>query len=316
MNEVRIPLSTLFDQPAPANGVIPTCATKLTLAHALARLDRDAAHGYCDTGRYRPPFYVWGEGPPLVFIPGLADDRLSFALVISRLSQHFCCVAYDLPGGKDDGARLGRLRHADLVADLFALLDSLRLSRAHLFGSSFGSTIALAAAHARPERVERIVLAGGFARRPLALGENVLTAFARYWPWSMGDLPLRDETLKLAHGGPFRRQPPEVWDWFLTRSGSAPMAAVARRARILNRLDLRPILPAIRHPVMMICGDRDPLVGKDCEAELLHGLPHVSRAEIEDCGHMPQFTHPEILAEIIERYLGVKDGCSAPDTLR
>ena len=81
------------------------------------------------------------------------------------------------------------------------------------------------------------------------------------------------------------------------------MAAVARRALILHQIDLRPLLPAINQPVLMLCGDADPLVGKACEGDLLLGLPHVTRAELVHCGHMPQFTHAELVAELVEHFL-------------
>ena len=55
-------------------------------------------------------------------------------------------------------------------------------------------------------------------------------------------------------------------------------------------------MPKIRQPVLLICGDCDPLVGKDCEEVLRAALPIASRAEIVGCGHMPQFSHPEMLA--------------------
>ena len=55
--------------------------------------------------------------------------------------------------------------------------------------------------------------------------------------------------------------------------------------------------------MLLICGDRDPLVGRCCEQDLLRGLPNVARAEIEECGHLPQFTHPEVLSEVIRRFL-------------
>ena len=37
---------------------------------------------------------------------------------------------------------------------------------------------------------------------------------------------------------------------------------MARRALLLHRVDLRPLLPAIRQPVLLVCGSHDPLVGK------------------------------------------------------
>src|SRR5438270_11581467 len=98
-------------------------AAPLTLEDVLARFEREARRGVCDTGRYRLPYYVWGSGPPLVLIHGVSDSSRSFLLPAARLSAHFRCVAYDLPAGHGDGARLWRYRHEHLVEDLWALLD-------------------------------------------------------------------------------------------------------------------------------------------------------------------------------------------------
>src|SRR4051794_2653913 len=69
----------------PRGGSGTVGADRAPLAEVLARFDREATRGVCDTGRYRLPYYVWGAGPPLVFIHGAADVSRSFVLVISRL---------------------------------------------------------------------------------------------------------------------------------------------------------------------------------------------------------------------------------------
>jgi pimeloyl-ACP methyl ester carboxylesterase len=281
----------------------PAPPEPLPLDEVLRRFDREAAAGIVDTGRYRCPYFTWGEGPFLVFIPGLSDDARSFLLVSALLSEHFRCVSYNLPDGAGDGARLGRYTHADLVGDLFALLDHLGARQSYLFGSSFGSTIALAALHARRGQLPRAVLQGGFARRRLAPAEVLLAGLARYWPGRLRRLPFRTPLLRRSHFEPFAGRPPEVWDYFLTRWGSPPIAAMARRALLLHRLDLRAALPAVRQPVLLVCGDRDPLVNHACEEELLHGLPNVARVELSDCGHNPIFTHPGLLADVVRRFL-------------
>ena len=48
--------------------------------------------------------------------------------MMAALRRQFRCVGYELPEGGPDGARLSRYQHADLVSDLFALLDPLRHS--------------------------------------------------------------------------------------------------------------------------------------------------------------------------------------------
>jgi pimeloyl-ACP methyl ester carboxylesterase len=276
---------------------------ELRLEEVQQRFRAEAVLGSFDTGRYRCRYFSWGSGPPLVFIHGLGDDALSFIMPIARLSEHFRCISYDQPTGGADGAHLGRYHHADLVKDLLALVDHLGLPTAHLLGSSFGSTIALAAMHGAPGRFPRGILHSGFARRPLFPAEEMLASWARYWPWNMESLPLRLTLLTHTHYAPFKGRQPELWQYFVKRDGAIPMEAVARRALILNHVDLRPILPRIRQSVLLVCGDQDPLVGKNCEQELLRGLPSISRAEIAGCGHMAQFTHPEALAEATRRFL-------------
>ncbi len=304
------PLKAEASFPAPSHPATITCHSALAPGHSalilsevFGQFQREARHGVCHTGRYRCPYYTWGSGPPLLFIPGLCDDRLSFVLPIALLRRDFRCIAYDLPTGQGDGARLASYRHADLVADVPALLSHLQVRQSYLYGSSFGSTIALAALQREPKCYPRGVLQGGFARRPLAPAELLLASFGRWWPGPMALLPFRVPLMRCSHHAPFASRAPQLWDYFLQRFGAPPMTAVARRALLLHRLDLRPLLPHIRQPVLLICGEHDPLVGKSCEQELLHGLPRARRVELPGCGHLPQFSHPELLAEVVGQFL-------------
>lgn len=305
--DVRQPLpdfSTQANLGCDAIASKPACATRLVISEVLSRFDQEAQRSSCDTGRYRCPYFSWGEGPPLIFVPGLCDDALSFVMPIARLSDRFRCIAYDLPTGAGDGACLADYRHDGLVRDLLQLVNHLQLEQAYLFGSSFGSTVVLEALRRQPRRFPRAVLQGGFARRQLAPVEKLLAGFARYWPGSMARIPLRERLLKLSHERLFALREPETWDFFLERFSAPPIAAVARRASIIKDLDLQPILKEITQPILLVCGDQDAVVGKRCEEKLLRGLPRALRAEIENCGHLPQFTHPEVLAELVERFLG------------
>lgn len=281
----------------------PATPALIGLAESLARFQREASRATCETGRYRCSYFSWGQGPPLVFIPGLSDQALSFVMAAALLAPRFRCIGYDLPLGRGDGARLRGYRHADLVDDLFALLDHLGIRQSYVLGSSFGSTVALAALRRHPERLPRAVLQGGFARRPLAPTEILLASMARYWSWPMRRIPFRRQLVARNHHAPFATRPTEVWEFLLERWGSTPMSAVAQRALLMHRLDLRPLLREVRQPVLLVCGDADPLVHRHCEAELLAGLPNAGRVEIGGCGHNPQYTHPDALAEIISQFL-------------
>ncbi len=280
----------------------PAFASHAELQAAQARFNAEATCGAFHTGRYRLRYAVWGESarPPVVFVHGLTDQARSFVMVMARLvDAGFRCVGYELPNGRDDDADLGAYQHAHLVDDLIALLDHLRIDRADLLGSSFGTTVALRALATHPDRFRRGVLKGGFARRPLSAIERGPAWLARRWPLRLGQLPGYRLVMARLEGRGFARCPPEVFRYLLTCTGATPVRAVARRALMLAALDLRPLLPRVSQPVLMIGGDCDGIVPRWCEEEVERGLKNVRRVELSPCGHYPQYTMPGPTAEAI-----------------
>jgi pimeloyl-ACP methyl ester carboxylesterase len=292
---------------------LPPCLTAarpapITLAEALTRFQREATRGVCDTGRYRCRYAVWGDGPPLLFVPGMSDRGDVFVMAAALLAHDFRCITYDMPMGGADRARLHHITHDGLVADALALLDRLGASHSYLYGASFGSTVVLRLLHDHSERFPRAVLQGGFARRPLSRAEWLLARAACHWLGTMNHLPLFKTLQQHAHFGPFISRPPDVWRYYL--DDDRPIAAVATHAVLVHATDLRPILDGVRQPVLLVCGDCDPLVSRQCEDVLLAGLPNAGRVEISGCGHLPYLTHPEALAEVVRRFLTPPAPCA------
>ncbi len=275
----------------------------IVLEEALERFTREARRGVCDTGRYRLPYYVWGEGPPLIFVHGVSDTSHGFVQPISRLAQHFRCIAYDMPGTPGDGARFHRYRHEHLVEDLWALLDHLHLERTYLLGSSFGSTVALQACRQRPERIPRAILQGGLAYRPLRRFEYFLANVIRWLPGRMKHLPLRVNVAKAVSKFAFTGRSESVWRYHLDCSGRTPLAIFGHQVLILHQVDLRPLLAEVRQPILLLWGDRDRVTGPRHQEMLVKGLPTVGRATLAGCGHLPSYTHPEQMAEAVRMFL-------------
>jgi pimeloyl-ACP methyl ester carboxylesterase len=273
------------------HSALATASSSLSLAEILARFDREATFSVHGASRY----FSWGEGPPLVFVPGLATEARCFAPVCIRLKDRFRCIAYDLPAGPTTPA--------DLMADLLALLDRLQVPQAYLAGFSFGSTIALAALHRHPERFPRGVLVSGFAHRPLGFAEVLLARLLVRCQAPMRRLPFHDALLQRSHHRAFADRPPELWQFFLERCGTLPMSVVARRALLLHAVDLRARLPEIRQPVLLVSGDQDSLVSGRCLETLQQGLPVSVHVELPHCGHYALFTHPVELADALGRFL-------------
>ncbi len=234
----------------------------------------------------------------------MADAPQAFVMVMHRLTARYQCIAYRLPDGLTDGSDLSRYKLEDYLQDLQVLLDYLGLEVAVPVGSSFGTLIALAALARWPARLPAGVLQNGFARRPFRWWEQSLARWGRLLPGWFADYPLlHRQTMRLLDPATPERLPQEVAAAYVRHNARTPFAAAARRALTIAQTDLRPLLPAIRQPVLLLSGDCDRLVPRSCWQELAAGLPHLTTAELSGCGHYPQYTHPVEMARHIEQFL-------------
>lgn len=298
---------TLPEKSAPdaGNREPPADAAPAGFPAEVAAYDRDAAVAVWEGPRYRVTYRVLGQGPPLVLVPGVAATYRVYVPLLIRLARRFRTVIYAFPGDDPgDGARLDRVTHEGLVADLFGLLDHLRLDRASLYAHSFGSTVTLRALHRGPGRFSAAILQGGFAHRRFAPLERLsLLSGRRFTGRTLSQIPLHDSVLMQGQWGEFPAALADRWDHFVRENGLTPILALARRLDLLSRLDLRPILPTIPTAVILIQGGRDRLVTWSHYEALRAGLPRAEGMILPGVGHLAHYTHAEELARLITDYL-------------
>ena len=98
------------------------------------------------------------DGEPLVLVHGSWGDHANWASVIPALSQPFRVLTYDRRGHSRSERPDGQGSIRDDVADLAALLEQLHYAPAHVVGSSFGASIVLRLAAARPELFRSLIV--------------------------------------------------------------------------------------------------------------------------------------------------------------
>ena len=107
-----------------------------------------------------------GEGRPIVLVHGFTSNRkenwqrLGWYGAFER--RHIRMIAFDCRGHGEsakphDPEFYGREK---MAGDILALMDHLRIERAHLLGFSMGSRLALAAALKAPQRFSTLTLGG------------------------------------------------------------------------------------------------------------------------------------------------------------
>jgi pimeloyl-ACP methyl ester carboxylesterase len=225
------------------------------LTQLLLEYNESATFGTIETYTTQLHYSEWGNGRPLVFIHGLTERGCSFAPIMYRLKDQFCCISVELANGKDDDAFIGSYTHESYVGDIHNLCLSMKLEKPMLFASSFGATIALGFLSSYPDLASAAVLQGAFARRPLAGPEKMLAKIAQIFPGRMRHMPNREKVMTLSAKPQFANAEAGMYEFCSENASDTPIRTAALRGLILGQLDLRPKLPAIQTPILMIGGD-------------------------------------------------------------
>ena len=62
-------------------------------------------------------------------------------------------------------------------------------------------------------------------------------------------------------------------------------------------------LPQLQPPALFLWGDRDVLVPAGFARFVAEALPQSQSMVLDDCGHVPQFEHPELTAQLTREFL-------------
>jgi len=66
-------------------------------------------------------------------------------------------------------------------------------------------------------------------------------------------------------------------------------------------------LPMMSTPALFVWGDRDRLVPASLERHVVDAVPHAQSVVMHDCGHVPQFEHPQQTSEVTRAFIDNED---------
>lgn len=169
-------------------------------------------------------------------------------------------------------------------------------------GLSMGGYVALEILRRAPERVERVALLDTNARPDTTEATATrreavaLARQGRYGQVIRAALPRLIHLDRLADDG-------------LVRSVLAQMERVGvdgyarEQEAIINRVDSRPGLAAIRCPTLVICGRQDILTPPTLHDEMADAIPGARLVLIEDCGHLSAMEQPQAVTALMRDWL-------------
>jgi pimeloyl-ACP methyl ester carboxylesterase len=105
---------------------------------------------------------VQGEGKPLLLIPFLSADHACYAFQLPAYTQHFSCIALDLPGSGESDKPAGPYSTDGYADQVAAFLGAIGIERAHVAGVSLGAAVGIHLAARHPGRVRSLSLHSGW----------------------------------------------------------------------------------------------------------------------------------------------------------
>ncbi|MGK6312480.1 alpha/beta fold hydrolase [Neorhizobium sp. DT-125] len=271
--------------------------------------------GFCRSADgTRIAYATSGGGYPLVkaghWLTHLEHDWHSpiWRPFLDRLDASFHVMRYDQRG---NGLSEWDVRDFSLdrcVEDLEAVVETCRIERFALYGTSQGVPIAIAYAVRHPQKVSHLVLQGGYEKGRLiraaesdrAQGEAIL-ALIRYG-WGRANSPFIDAfaTMFIPEGS--REQIESLAE--LQRHTTSPENAVSLRSAV-DRFDVSGLLERVAVPTLVIHARDDGIHPFEQGCRLASGIPDAEFLMLESRNHviLPQEKAWPVLFEAIERFV-------------
>jgi len=82
-------------------------------------------------------------------------------------------------------------------------------------------------------------------------------------------------------------------------------AAFAAACRALEQVDLRPALPAIANPTLVLVGELDAATPLDLARELAERIKGARFVMLPRCGHCPPLEQPDAFLAAVGPFLGL-----------
>lgn len=239
------------------------------------------------------------DAPVVVLSCSLGTDLATWEPQVGPLSERFRILRYDLRGHGRSPVPTGPYAMSDLGEDVLALMDELELERASLCGLSIGGMASMwAAAHA-PERIERLILCCTSAQLgpPETWHERAATVRAG------GVQEVVDAVLERWFTPEFGRERPETVQRVRDVLCATPREGYAGCCEAIASMDLRPDLPGIRAPTLVIAGEEDPSTPPEHGRAIADAIPSAEFTVLAGARHLAPVERAEEVTELISGFL-------------
>jgi len=273
-----------------------------------------------------------GHGEPLLYFQGGPGFSASLLRTEAQLlADRFTVYLIDPhgSGGSTPPADPSQYDHVGHARFYDEVREALGLGRVSVMGISFGAIVALTHAALFPQTTARCISISARAVGVEQEGEEQAAEMQRFldrhagapwypaarktWDeWTERVLSATDSTevdammaeiLPLYTADPERPGVRELIEEWRREMQSDLAAAKAWEGGLWQTIDIRPLLPRISCPTLLLVGERDLICGPSQAKLIAESLPDARLVSVPDCGHFVPVEAPEAFTAAVTRFL-------------
>jgi len=239
---------------------------------------------------------VQGEGEPVLLIPYTSADHACYAFQLPAYTEHFSCIAVDLPGSGESDKPSGPYSTHGYADQLAGFLSAIGIERAHVAGMSLGAAVGMHLAARHPGRVRSLSLHSGWQA-----SDDYLKIVVEQWRLLATALPsVADVVIQAIFPWCFT---PEMYvdrpefvvslmDFVRSRPAQPVEAFVAQIDAVVVH-DASAVLGAIDVPTLITFGARDVVCSTRFAEPLTSGIARSELVVFDHLSHAGLHEDPE-----------------------
>ena len=239
---------------------------------------------------------VQGEGEPLLLIPYTSADHACYAFQLPSYTEHFSCIAVDLPGSGESDKPAGPYSTAGYADQIAGFLGAVGIDRAHVAGVSLGAAVGIHLSARHPTRVRSLSLHSGWHA-----SDGYLNIIVEQWRTLASTLPtVADVVIQGIFPWCFTPemyvQRPEFVDTlmdFVRGRPAQPVDAFLAQTDAVLAHDARAALGEIDVPTLITFGARDLVCSTRFAQPLKNGIAGSELVVFDHLSHAGLHEDPE-----------------------
>lgn len=249
---------------------------------------------------------IWGQGPPLVILPGIAGGFELMGPVIEELSKSFKIYSFQYRGEDNFFSVRNCISFSDFEQDLDEILAFWRLEKPNIFGASFGGALALKYALNNPNKLGSVITQGTGIKYERGIIQRLASMILSYYQVPETN-PFVNQFFRLFLGG--KSFSDKQIESIARVCWSTDQAVIRGRLRILKQFDLTNCKKKINVPTLFLKGQKDILLSHDNFAQLQDLCVNNEMHILGKLGHLAFFQSPKLIAKIIHDFISDKVEC-------